>query len=87
MYFLLSSAGQSSTCRWCGTCGWYVHFSCHGLQQRVIPKYVVDRPLRSMRLRFLESYGSVVVVACRAVCVKLVSFSIGHAVIPFPEME
>jgi len=45
----------------------------------------MDRPLHSMRLGFLESYGRMVVPS--SVGIPLVSFWVGHAVIPFPEIE
>jgi hypothetical protein len=39
-----------------------------------------------VELRFLESYGSVV-VASPSMGVPLVSFGVEHPVIPFPDME
>ena len=66
--------------------GWYVHFGYHGRpQQRVIGKYNVDRPLRGTRLGSPELYS--LVVAASTMGVPLVSFRVGHLVIPLPEME
>ena len=57
----------------------------HSLQQRVIAKYVVDRPPHSTRLGLLELYGTAVVAS--SVDIPLINFGIGHMVIPIREIE